>query len=231
MPAGITHYVYFAEGWKNDFKRTFPKGSVAGLNTETEWAAGPMHQKAYLDSPVLDPCVMHLSISMEGNSEDKVADGSFDHLIAELVNFIRDHPEHPFLIRIGYEFDGRWNKYDARNFKLAFRRIVDALRKAKLTNFATVMASSGSEPEGKWEEYWPGDDYVDWVAYSWWGQKDWEGSKALAFARKVGKPVFIAEATPRGIFLRGFAPGRVWTRCCGEYFLRQWRIDLGPVHR
>lgn len=218
VPGGITHYVYFSEGWTNKFNRTFAKGSVAGLNTETEWAAGPMHQKAYLDSPKLANCVMHVSIAMEGNCEDKVADGSFDHLIAEFVKFIADHPEHPFLIRIGYEFDGSWNAYDPENFKKAFRRIVDALRAAKLTNYATVMASSGSEPQGKWEEYWPGDDYVDWVGFSYWGQAENEASHALAFARKVGKPIFIAESTPRGIFFDKGNHEEIWNGWFEKFF-------------
>ena len=169
VPAGITHYVYFSEGWTNDFGKTFAKGRVAGLNTETEWASGPMNQKAYLDSPLLDRCIMHVSIAMEGNCEDKVADGSFDHLIAEFVQFIADHPEHPFLIRIGYEFDGSWNDYDPENFKKAFRRIVDALRKKNLSNYATVFASSSSVKPGQFEEYDPGANYYDWIGYSWWG--------------------------------------------------------------
>jgi Glycosyl hydrolase family 26 len=215
VPAGITHYVYFSEGWTNPFKRTFAKGSVAGLNTETEWAAGPMHQKAYVDSPVLDPCLMHVSISMEGNREDKVADGSLDHLIAEFVKFIADHPEHPFLIRIGYEFDGPWNKYDPENFKKAFIRIVDALRAKKLTNFATVMASSGMEKPGRWEKYWPGDDYVDWVGYSYWGGG---GSQALAFARKVRKPVFIAESTPKKNFFDKGDHEKIWNGWFEKFF-------------
>lgn len=215
VPGGITHYVYFSEGWTNSFQRTFAKGSVGGLNTETEWAAGPMHLKAYLDSPKLASCVMHVSISMEGNCEDKVADGSFDHLIAEFVKFIADHPKHPFLIRIGYEFDGGWNGYDPDNFKKAFQRIVDALRAKKLTNFATVMASSGMEGPGQWERYWPGDDYVDWVGYSFWGNN---GSEALAFARKVGKPVFIAESTPRGTFFDKEDHEKIWNNWFETYF-------------
>ncbi|MGL5019963.1 MAG: glycosyl hydrolase [Luteolibacter sp.] len=215
VPAGITHYVYFSEGWTNKFKRTFANGSVAGLNTETEWAAGPMHQKAYLDSPVLDPCIMHVSIAMEGNREDKVADGSLDHLIAEFVKFIADHPEHPFLIRIGYEFDGPWNRYDPDNFKKAFQRIVDALREKKLTNFATVMASSGMEGPGQWEKYWPGDEYVDWVGYSYWGN---HGAQALAFARKVRKPVFVAESTPKGIFFDLEDHDKIWNRWFVRFF-------------
>jgi len=35
IPGGITHYVYFSEGWTNAFDRTFPIGEVAGLNKET----------------------------------------------------------------------------------------------------------------------------------------------------------------------------------------------------
>ncbi|MDG2104643.1 MAG: glycoside hydrolase family 3 N-terminal domain-containing protein [Pirellulaceae bacterium] len=217
VPAGITHYVYFSEGWTNAFGRTFAPGQVAGLNSETEWASGPMHQKAYLDSSILDPCVMHVSIAMEGNCEDKVADGSFDHLINEFVQFVKDHPDHPFLIRIGYEFDGSWNKYDPENFKKAFRRIVDSLRAAQLTNYATVFASSSSVKPGQFEEYDPGADYYDWIGYSWWGgEKD--GSPALEFARKVGKPVFIAEATPRGHFFNLENPQEVWNEWFVKFF-------------
>ena len=217
VPGGITHYVYFSEGWTNDFGRTFPPGRVAGLNTETEWASGPMHQKAYLDSPALDRCVMHVSIAMEGNCEDKVADGSFDHLINEFVKFIADHPEHPFLIRIGYEFDGSWNDYDPENFKLAFRRIVDALRAANLNNYATVFASSSSVKPGQFEEYDPGSDYYDWVGYSWWGG-DKDALPALEFARKVKKPVFVAEATPRGHFFHLQNPEEIWNDWFEKFF-------------
>ncbi|MEN8716991.1 MAG: glycoside hydrolase family 3 N-terminal domain-containing protein [Verrucomicrobiales bacterium] len=217
IPGGITHYVYFSEGWTNAFDRTFPIGEVAGLNKETEWASGPMHQKAYLDSPTLDPCVMHLSIAMEGNNEDKVADGSFDHLIAELVTFIKEHPDHPFLIRPGYEFDGSWNKYDPENFKKAFRRIVDALRAEKLPNFAMVFASSSDVKPGQFEEYDPGGEYYEWVGYSWWGgEKD--AQPALDYARKVGKPVFIAEATPRGHFFDEEDHEEIWNGWFTKFF-------------
>ncbi len=217
VPAGITHYIYFAEGWKNDFGRTFPVGEVAGLNSEIEWASGPMCLKSYLDSPALKRCVMHVSIAMEGNSEDKVADGSFDHLISQFVAFVANHPEHPFLIRIGYEFDGSWNDYDPQNFKKAFRRIVDALRAKNLTNFATVFASSSSVKAGQFEEYDPGSSYYDWVGYSWWGG-DQDGGPALDFARKVGKPVFIAEATPRGHYFDKENHDEIWRDWFEKFF-------------
>jgi hypothetical protein len=228
IPGGITHYVYFSEGWTNKFGRTFEEGSIGGLNKEIEWAAGPMHMKAYVDSPLLDRCVMHISISMEGNNEDKIADGSCDHLIEELVSFVRDHPQHPFLIRIGYEFDGKWNGYDPENFKGAFRRIVDKLREAKLTNFATVFASSSSVKPGQFEEYDPGADYYEWVGYSWWNLGDdrkpaldapsKDGQPALDFARKVGKPVFVAEASAKTHYFDKEEDKEVWNQWFEKFF-------------
>ncbi len=220
VPGGITHYVYFSEGWTNGFGRTFPLGSVAGLNSEVEWAAGPMCQKAYLESPQLKDCVMHVSISMEGGGEVKVANGMFDHLIEEFVQFIADHPDRVFFIRIGYEFDGNWNKYQPESFKKAFRRIVDSLRTRNLSNYATVFASSSTVKPGQFEEYDPGSEYYDWIGYSWWGneKKFGDAAPALAYARKLKKPVFVAESTARGHYFDKEDPEELWSGWFKEFF-------------
>ena len=220
IPAGITHYVYFSEGWTNGFGRTFSKGSVAGLNSEVEWAAGPMCQKSYMDSPKLKECVMHVSISMEGGGEVKVANGTFDHLIEEFVQFIADHPDRVFFIRIGYEFDGSWNKYQPESFKKAFRRIVESLRKRNLSNYATVFASSSTVKPGQFEEYDPGSEYYDWIGYSWWGneKKFGDAAPALAYARKLKKPVFVAESTARGHYFDEENPEDLWSGWFKEFF-------------
>ena len=131
---------------------------------------------------MLQQCVMHVSISMEGGGEEKVADGTFDHLIDEFVQFIADHPKRVFFIRIGYEFDGSWNKYEPENFKKAFRRIVDALRNKKLSNYATIFASSSTVKPNQFETYDPGSEYYDWIGYSWWGHEDKFGNAAPALA-------------------------------------------------
>ena len=220
VPAGITHYVYFSEGWTNDFGRTFAKGTVAGLNSEVEWAAGPMCQEAYVDAPMLQQCVMHVSISMEGGGEEKVANGTFDHLIDEFVQFIADHPKRVFFIRIGYEFDGSWNKYEPENFKKAFRRIVDALRNKKLSNYATIFASSSTVKPNQFETYDPGSEYYDWIGYSWWGHEDKFGNAApaLAYARALKKPVFVAESTARGHYFDIEDPEKVWSDWFEPFF-------------
>lgn len=209
VPAGITHYVYFAEGVENNFGYAFDIGTIDGLDKETTWAAGPMCMRCYLESEPLAGTVVHLSISMEFGSEERVAGGDYDHLIRELANFLEEFSHVPFLIRIGYEFDGPWNGYDPESFQIAWRRIVDGLRKAGPDNFATVMASSSmSTPREVWDSYYPGDDYVDWLGYSYWSNVA-NDENVLALAREKSKPVMIAETTPRGFFL-GQLGGLVW---------------------
>jgi len=64
----------------------------------------------------------------------------------------------------------------------------------KVENVAYVWQSMGSATKADaMEEWYPGDRYVDWCAYSYFYQPDQE---MITFARKHQKPVFIAEATP-----------------------------------
>ena len=196
--AGMTHYVYFTEGKTNRFGAEFDVGHVDGLNSETTWAAGPMCMRCYLESETYDNSVVHLSISMEHDDEPQVAAGEHDHLIDELAAFLNEFSHVPFLIRIGYEFDGEWNHYEPEAFKTAWRRIVDGLKAQGAENFATVMASSTMGVSREvWDSYWPGDAYVDWVGYSYWSGNTFS-SETLDLAREKGKPILIAEATPRG---------------------------------
>lgn len=210
VPAGITHYVYFTENKTNDFGFTFDVGTVDGLNKETTWGAGPMCMSCYLESEKLQDSIVHLSISMEFGSEDEIAAGEHDHLIEELGQFLTQYQHVPFLIRIGYEFEGSWNDYDAPNFKMAWRRIVDGLRQKQIDNFATVFASSRYYIDRKtWDEYWPGDEYVDWIGYSYWASMD-RAPTAFELAKEKGKPVFIAEITPHGFWFNKADGDLIW---------------------
>ena len=204
MPGGVTHYVYFTEGATNNFGYTFDKGTVDGLNKQTTWGAGPMCMRCYLESDAFDGTAVHLSISMEFNSEDSVASGDYDHLIRELAAFLQEFSHVPFYIRIGYEFDGSWNDYDQENFKAAWRRIVDHLRAEKIENFVTVFGSSRNHiARETWDAYWPGDEYVDWIGYSFWYNepvKQW-------WVKKMAEPGYLHG--PEGLYTAiGFEPGR-----------------------
>ena len=60
-----------------------------------------------------------------------------------------------------------------------------------------------------WEKYWPGDEYVDWVGYSYWANGTYNGD-VLTFARKKNLPVFVAEITPRGFNFAAKGSEHIW---------------------
>ena len=212
VPSGITHYI--------GIDTTNANGLVRGLNIESTWGAGPMCLKYYLDSPTLKNSIIHLSISMTNNLAG-VANGIYDQQINEVAVTLKKYNNFPFIIRIGYEFDGEWNSYDPLNYKNAFRRIVDNLRAADVKNFATCMASSSFLiPVSTWEEYYPGDEYVDWLGYSYWGgNPNSDTLAAFNFAKQKNKPLFIAEIAPRGHYIKNLESGQdLWNTWYTDFF-------------
>ena len=204
-PSGITHYVSFQ----------FPT-RAEGFDPEFDWNAGPMHLKAYTDSTTLNGTIMHVGVAM-ANVEDSVANGSRDAFIAQLVQFLSDYDDFPFILRLGYEFDASHNSYDPTQWKAAWIRIVDTLRNAGITNFATMMHANGIDTSIEtWEEYWPGDDYVDWVAYSYWSEVP--STASLDFARQKGKPVCLCEVTPLNFDLANDDGNVIWSDWFTPFF-------------
>ena len=126
--------------------------------------------------------------------EKKVASGHHDYLIRELGQWIKDS-KHPVFLRIGYEFDGwEWNHYNKKHYLSAWKRIHAIFNEMEVNNVAFVWQSKGNgSNQDILEEWYPGDDLVDWCGYSYFSNPDQE---MLTFARRHKKPVFIAEATP-----------------------------------
>lgn len=151
----------------------------------------------------------------------KIAAGELDPEIKHLGAFIRSVDGQVFL-RIGYEFDGLWNdgsdNVDA--YKAAFQRIVTVLRAEKTNNAIFVWQASASIIDDLLEkkhedisDWYPGDEYVDWMALSWFTHPEQTSTveteyipktsgelanEVAALARIHQKPVMIAEASPQG---------------------------------
>ena len=210
-PAGFSHYVGFLEDVDTPLGYRMDAGRIEGLTTWDYWGAGPMCLECYLKEPAFEKTVVHLALSMEGGSCERLANGAATNEdepnLDELAAFMQKYSHFAFLLRPGYEFDGEWNGYPAAEYKIAFRRIIDHLRAAEVTNFATVFASSKPNlPRETWEAYYPGDEYVDWLGYSWWAparEEDAEEgapelpSVAAELAREWQKPILMAEVGPR----------------------------------
>jgi Glycosyl hydrolase family 26 len=147
--------------------------------------------------------------------------GALDANIKTLAETLRKTNK-PILMRIGYEFDGEWNAYEPEAYVAAWRRIVDIFRGKKVgeesivpvTNVAFVWHSAvwktfHNHPISAW---YPGDNYVDWAAISWFAWSDTESrnvsetarSKLAAFAKEHNKPLMIAESAPKSYY----APAR-----------------------
>lgn len=181
MPAGVTIYT--------DLRFPF------SLQQRVNFGSGDLCGPCYLDNPAFDGAMLAIGLYMVGDLPAVVA-GERDQNITLLGNFIKT-ANRPVLLRIGYEFDGSWNGYAPALYVQAFRRIMDRLRAQGVANVAAVWQSSGyTTSKNTLLQWYPGDEYVDWVAYSYFKQSNPSGGM-MTIARERGKSVMIAEATPQ----------------------------------
>jgi hypothetical protein len=94
-----------------------------------------------------------------------VGTGKYDNWIRGMADSYKALNQDIFL-RVGYEFDGAWNKYDPTAYIAAYHRIVDIFRSEGVNNVAFV-----------WDSYTPDQDSTDPSAtgYRWNGHPmfDW----------------------------------------------------------
>ncbi|MGR5092820.1 glycosyl hydrolase [Vibrio maritimus] len=184
IPSGVTVYTSLKD--------------LEGLEQKVNYGAGDNHVNLYLESDAFKGVDIAMGLYLVDQLDDINA-GKLDSNISKLANWI-SQSERTVYLRIGYEFEGSWNGYASDDYKEAYRRIVDGLNKLNIDNVEYVWQSSGYEEDR--EEllsYYPGDAYVDWVAYSYFNHDPkLAGQEMLRIARERGKPVMIAELTPRG---------------------------------
>ncbi len=189
-PAGITLYSNLSPG---DQSYTLLLEGLDGLKTKANWGAGDTCAQYFIDDEQYNNTMLSIGLSMV-NHDKYVAKGKHDKLIIELGEWIKT-TKRPVFLRIGYEFDGwDWNHYKKKHFLKVWKRIYKIFRKIKVDNVAFVWQSKGTGSNQKYlEEWYPGDEFVDWCGYSYFNNPDEE---MIQFARKHKKPVFIAEACP-----------------------------------
>lgn len=200
------------------------------LSPEGDWGAGKVGawQTANEFSPPHLAIGLFIAENENPGGMKQIIDGEYDDEIDHLTAFTRTVSGQVFL-RIGYEFDGMWNvgHDDVETYKSAYRHIVDRMRAAGASNVQYTWQAGASIVDDIIEQrredithWYPGDDYVDWMALSWFTRPDELpvvgadyvpatsrelSDELVAFARERGKPVMIAEASPQGFDVkRGF---------------------------
>lgn len=116
-----------------------------------------------------------LNFPREGNQlEQIVSDNSF---LYEFTDVLARYPSIPIYLRIGAEMN-IWSALgDAGLYKRAYIKITDEVRR-RTGNVATVWSvGHTSEWNTDINDYYPGDEYVDWVGVSAYCKKYFEGRK------------------------------------------------------
>ncbi|NBI29670.1 carbohydrate-binding protein [Chengkuizengella marina] len=145
------------------------------------------------------------------NDLENIDEGLRDENIDRMAEILKTTNK-PIFLRIGYEFDGPWNHYDSDLYILAYQRIVDRFNAKGVNNVAYIWHSAGFVPYGGNDrqliEWYPGDEYVDWVGVSWFPGWD-DANKEAAIVRREemaqiaiehGKPLMIGESAPKEEF-------------------------------
>ena len=191
---GFTQYTDFLTGF-NSFG--FVHKGLDGLTTIDNWGDGPENMSVTVAASSLKKSCLAIGLDISQGNDSITAQGGHDDLIYRLGNWIKNLGDRPVFLRIGYEFDGfDWNHYKKEFYIPAWKRIRKKMDSMGVKNVAYVWQSKGAGATREiMDVFYPGDNYVDWVAYSFFIPAD-ANHPMLQFARDHKKPLFIAESSP-----------------------------------
>ncbi len=191
----IKHYVQATKAIPGGFACYTAIQDVGALRGPHDVGGGGIQDLPYLLKKYPN-AVIQVGLYMV-NALDGVLRGAYDKNIEKMAEIFK-RAKRPIYLRIGYEFDNPENGYDPPQYVSAYHYIVDKLRGLQVTNVAYVWHSYAvTDIEKPIMLWYPGDDYVDWVAISYFSPYNTDGMNAVAqMARDHAKPFMIAEASP-----------------------------------
>ena len=116
-----------------------------------------------------------LNLPNQGNDISRVINDT--SYINTAANLLREYPNVKFFVRFAAEFDIWETRADAESYKKAFRKVSDIIH-YNVPNAAMVFSPNMvSSWDVNVEDYYPGDEYVDWVGMSLYMMKYFQGIK------------------------------------------------------
>jgi len=176
-------WAYFSNNWGRDGVK-FPREKVEVISK-----AGTIPFVRMMPRKILDTAYD------KTYSFQKIIDGNFDEELHQYAKDVKDYGS-MILMDYGLEMNGNWfpwsgavngggvkTKYGSpdkadgpERFVDAYRHIVDIFREENVENVTWFFHPDVySEPNVKWnqpKEYYPGDDYVDWIGISAYGPQN-----------------------------------------------------------
>ena len=153
----------------------------------------------------------------EGIDFDALLSGGYDAYIGEFALRLKEISG-PVMLRFGHEMNGNWYpwsgvKIGEEKYISSYRYIKDMFDKAGVKNVEWVFCVNSEDVPRKnnhFMQYYPGDEYVDYVGldgYNWGNTQTWSawkgfreifGPRIREIAASTGKPVIIAEFSSAG---------------------------------
>jgi hypothetical protein len=214
-------YAYFSP-WGVCWKAGEPFWQISPSQTPGCFPPGNQNHKPLLDEQLaralcltIWPCIRgnwdNVPYADELNDETtvkEIAAGLHDNFIREQANVVKSFG-YPIFIRFGHEFNinqgsGHWEgehswAKNPTDFVNAWKRYVDIFRSEKVLNAVFVWCPNYADNgyPHHWTEYYPGDDYVDWVGidlYQYFPESDPEQMMRGVYSDYCDrKPIAICE--------------------------------------
>lgn len=132
-------------------------------------------------------CAVEFALNCPNQGDDIRRINKMGSYLREISDLFNEYSDVPVYLRFAAEFDVWENKADPHEFKEAFRYVSDYF-KDRHDNVAVVW--SPSHASGWYidrNDYYPGDEYVDWVGVSLYADKYYKGDK---YAEEINEIAF-----------------------------------------
>ncbi len=149
--------------------------------------------------------VMQVALFFRDPGAGPITSGQYDSNIDALGGYLKQGGV-PVFLRVEYEVN-RWFP-DPSAYVAAYKHIVTRLRGDGVQNVAYVWHPHDTVG-GQINDYYPGDDWVDWVAVSMLPNVE-VTFPILGFGKAHHKPLMIAEATPAGFGVSNVGAWNDW---------------------
>jgi oligosaccharide reducing-end xylanase len=164
---------------------TAPGGVAANIrlqtgdNKDVDYLAGKYPKSA-----------LSIGVDLKGVVGD-VASGKLDAKIDALLDKL-DSYNRPVFVRLGYGFDDPANKYAPDVYVSAWKKFHERIQAKGSLNVALVWESTACD-ESNLADFYPGDEVVDWVEFSYCDGKSIDAK--IQFAREHLKPAMVTASS------------------------------------
>ena len=173
---------------------------LAGFTSIGDWGAGRNHLTYLADQYPNSAIALGVSFN---NQTSAVANGQYNNNIDNMLNTLAGL-NRPIFLRWGYEVDGPWNNHQpAGDFVRAWRYVYNRIQELGYSDRIAMVWQTATwcgDGQTDFMPWWPGREYVDWTAFSYFTPQDCNWSEVdnfMNFARQQNLPVMIAEFAPQ----------------------------------